>query len=73
MASLATCLTIIAVLRIRDPVPFLPLDPGSRMGKESRSGSLYSLIRIRDGKKSDPGKTSRIRNTEKEQMISDLA
>ncbi len=28
---------------IQDPVPFLPLDPGSRIGKKSRSG-----IRIRD-------------------------
>jgi hypothetical protein len=46
MASLATCLTIIAVLRIRDPGPFFI--PGSRIGKYrlSRSGSLNSLIRI---------------------------
>ncbi len=27
------------VLRIRDPVPFWPLDPGSGMGKKSGSGS----------------------------------
>jgi hypothetical protein len=27
------------MLRIRDPVPFLPLDPGSGMGKKSGSGS----------------------------------
>ncbi len=26
-------------IRIRDPVPFLPLDPGSGMGKKSGSGS----------------------------------
>jgi len=25
-------------IRIRDPVPFLPLDPGSGMGKKSGSG-----------------------------------
>ncbi len=25
-------------IRIRDPVPFWPLEPGSRMGKKSRSG-----------------------------------
>jgi hypothetical protein len=34
------------MLRIRDPVPFWPLDPGSGMGKKSGSG-------IRDGKNSD--------------------
>jgi hypothetical protein len=33
------------MLRIRDPVPFRPLDPGSGMGIKSRSG--YG-IRIRD-------------------------
>jgi hypothetical protein len=27
------------LIRIRDPVPFLPLDPGSGMGKKSKSGS----------------------------------
>jgi hypothetical protein len=27
------------LIRIRDPVPFLPLDPGSGMGKKSGSGS----------------------------------
>jgi hypothetical protein len=35
-----------AVLRIRDPVPYWPLDPGSGMGK--RSGSGMKKIRIRD-------------------------
>jgi hypothetical protein len=28
---------------IRDPVPFLPLDPGSEMGKKSRSGSGINI------------------------------
>jgi hypothetical protein len=45
------------VLRIRiwDLVPFLPLDPGSGMGKKSGSGIRVGKIRIREGKKSDPG------------------
>jgi hypothetical protein len=59
------------VLRIRDPVPFWPLDPGSGIGKKSGFNNpdhtseqflelkyLNSLIWIRDGKKSripDPG------------------
>jgi hypothetical protein len=34
-----------AVLPIRDPVPYLPMDPRSGMNKKSRSGSW---IRIRD-------------------------
>jgi hypothetical protein len=28
-------------IRIRDPVPFLPLDPGSGMGKKSRSRIIF--------------------------------
>jgi hypothetical protein len=38
-------------IRIRDPVPVWPLDPGSGIGKMSGSGSgmnLNSLMRIRD-------------------------
>jgi hypothetical protein len=35
-----------AVLRIRDPVPFWPLDPGSGMGKKPRSGSgMFVVLR----------------------------
>jgi hypothetical protein len=33
------CLLTVTVLRIRAPVPFCHLDPGSGMGKKSRSGS----------------------------------
>ncbi len=40
-----TFYTYIQVLRIRDSVPFCPLDPGSGMGKKSGSGSG---LRIRD-------------------------
>jgi hypothetical protein len=29
--------------KIRDPVPFLSLDPGSGMGKKSRSGSGMNI------------------------------
>jgi hypothetical protein len=56
------------VLRIRDPVPFLPLDPGSGAfftpGSGIRDGYKKRMrfrdprmekIRIRDGKHSDPG------------------
>jgi hypothetical protein len=31
------------VLRIHDPVHFCPLDPGSGMGKKSRSGSGMNI------------------------------
>jgi hypothetical protein len=30
-------------IQIRDPVPFLPLDPGSGMGKKSRSRSGMNI------------------------------
>jgi hypothetical protein len=30
-------------IRIRDPVPFWPLEPGSGMGKKSRSGSGMNI------------------------------
>jgi hypothetical protein len=33
-----SCFAVLRI-RIRDPVPFLPLDPGSGMGRESASGS----------------------------------
>ncbi len=61
-------------IRIRDPVPFWPLDPG--WVKNQDPGYIWvkilkvfdadagrKKIRIRDGKNSDPRETSRIRNT----------
>jgi hypothetical protein len=33
------------VLQIRNPVPFCPLDPGSGMGRKSRSGSYFRELR----------------------------
>ncbi len=44
---------------------FFDADPGSgnRVGKKSYPGSGMEKIRIRDGKNSDPGSASRLRNT----------
>ncbi len=58
-----------SLIRIRDPGIFLTLDPGIFVTLDPAAG-------IRDGKNSDPGETSRIRNTgemtAKQRVLNDL-